>query len=245
MKTTFQRQGMSARDWIAAIWVVLLLLGCVLLLTDQLVDWAGLLGKPWLGNFFQALGAIATTGAVWVALHFGLSAQREQRSQQYETATLAAAGLVPTLRLAVQRLTSSGTFFGFHVETVDRSNGMVLRRSQDLEAEEIVKVLGEPVFSLDEQRLALLIPLGGNCAHRLHAAFGSLKAVKHEIDAQFPLYDWNSSSTEMREASIQGWINVISDAVSYIRVSLGICEAAAEVGAPFPSSEELYGEEGP
>lgn len=233
-------QRMSGRDWVAGLWAFMLLGASVLFLLGQFINWPELVGKPWVGNLFQALGAIGTAAAVWVALHFGLQAQREQARQQHEAATLAAAGVAPTLRLAMRRLTSSGVFFGFHDETVDRTDDTVLRRSQDFEVTEIVKVLGEPVFMLDEIRLAPLIPLGSNCAHRLHAAFASLRAVKHEIDSQFPLYEWNRGVTEDREIQIQEWVASICEAVDYIRVALEICEAAAEVGAPYPSAEELH-----
>lgn len=188
------------------------------------------------GGVINAVSALGTCAAVVVALWLAQRASRREHADALARANLHAARIADRLRRTCEAIASSPCASPFRNETVGP-------------AEQAMEALAEyfsfskiSFFQPDTETLVALVPLPNHCAHRIGRAFDLLSAVQQEIEELFDRPDVLRLPAEDKEKRMTAWFLTISSCVDLLRVAAEECEKACDVGAPFPTGQELFGD---
>lgn len=181
------------------------------------------------GDYIALVSAIATMGAVFVALWLARADRRERQRQSLLRAQLAAARVSSQLQHThdwVLNAWVNGMFTGEnHVSDLSSLGRMI-------------KLLREPVYRIDPQVLIDLAPLPNSCAHRIARAFDYIDRICLDV-AKLPAGDLAQQSAAWRSALRTSWIRKLSAANELLTAALMECHSATALGAPLPSEAEL------
>lgn len=186
-------------------------------------------------DVIAAAGALATLAAIVVALWIAVSDRRRQDQREMSRARLAAAGMAVRLASAREWVADASLHGMFHDLTIPESAAKL----KSLVA--MVADLKQPVFRPDSDALMALTALPNNCASRIARAYDVIEGVRQEAGAIPDGNVFEKTSPKNRLRYLDRWSGALSTADQLLRVALSECEAAAELGAPMPSGEELYG----
>jgi hypothetical protein len=142
------------------------------------------------------------------------------------------------------RLTkTSNVITGVHAAWVFRSqDALTVTYAQLMQYERYKRFAGTTFFIPDEATLSALLPLPNQCAHRIGRAFDLLEAVKIEAGAVDMETLTTLTDEKQRAYVLDSWAASIQEANAYLEVAVRECVKASELGAPFPSQIERFGE---
>ncbi len=188
-----------------------------------------------LAAWSQVVGSVgAIAGAVWIASR----QSREKKADDLLRAQLTAAGISIQLSRFASELHQFSLLNGF----------------SDLEAEEpevdefnsIQLWLSRPRYRPEQSEFLAIIPLPNKAAHRLARGYELLQVLKVRTQSRGALEQlFTRASRATRRVILNRLSDEIGVASDMITVAARECELASQIGAPYPSTEEIYGELSP
>lgn len=185
------------------------------------------------------VSALATVGAVFVALWLARSDRRRTAKESMSRAQLAAAGIATGLTTTLAWVSEAWAHTIFLDTKVSQMDGVLKGVSRTAMA------LRRPVFPPSGDTLIELTPLPNNCAHRIARAYGDIEALQKHAD-RVPvelIKIFEKTTPHEREALLEGWRGSLGNARDLLLVALAECNAATELGAPIPTAYEMHGED--
>lgn len=182
--------------------------------------------------YWEALSAIFTTLAVFVALGLSLSTERKSARIERQRAGLVAARLLETVRYAADRTHHQMAMLAFYNDERDWSKDDFLG---DL------ALVGQMLEGVGIATIQALEPLPNNTANRLAMAIGVVDTLTREVEGLGARRAWSELGTSARRHYVDRWGSLATRATDYFRVVQRELESAAEVAAPRPSAEEIHG----
>lgn len=183
--------------------------------------------------FWNGVSALATTGAVIVALDLAGKEEKRRKESEEAAAQLSAASIEHRLSTTHALVSSLIARIVFNDAPYDPD---FVRREA---VREIQRTLAKPFFKPTPEHLIALIPLGGAAAHRLAKAFdliGSTADLVGGIDA-------DALNMQQLDKLLDSALTTLKGAAEYLQTALTVCEKASEKGAPGLTLEERYGPE--
>lgn len=177
--------------------------------------------------------AVGTCAAVVVALAISSKQGRETELRRTEAAQLAAAGIVATLESAIQYANSAApSLFAESEDQIERELGKSRRH--------LARTFPRP----DQQALLALTPLGGHCAQRIARAFDQIDGVRHSAAglSEEMLTARGRGSRRRKNELLTDWSDSLQQVEDLLRTASAVCVRAADIGAPYPTGQELYGD---
>ncbi|MDP9908266.1 hypothetical protein J2W27_000359 [Variovorax boronicumulans] len=211
--------------------------------------WAGVVGgtsalKQWLGSheikaadYIAIVSALATVGAVVLALWLARTDRRRISKEATERGQLAAASIAVRLQLTMDWI-SNAWIHGVFVDLEIPADAATLKAFARM-----VEQLRKPVFQPEAATLLNLTSLPGNCAHRIARAFDYVESVRWQVQQIPQGAILESTSAHQRKAMLESWCGALMTAENLLRVARAECDAATELGAPLPTAYEVHGED--
>lgn len=188
-------------------------------------------------DYIAVVSALATAGAVILALWLARTDRRRIDQQSTAQGQLAAASIGVRLGQTLDWI-AHAWIHGVFLDREIPANDAVLKAFARM-AEQLRK----PVFQPDAATLLNLTSLPNSCAHRIARAFDYIESIRWEVQ-QIPSGQiLETTSPDYRRAMIQSWCSDLMTAQDLLRVARAECVAATELGAPLPTSYEVHGDD--
>lgn len=185
-------------------------------------------------SVWEALSAIGTLAAVAVALWFSVQSMRVSGRAEKDRAELAAAKMLSPLKNLLQKSDRIFYWFAFRTPCFAVSTGDVAAQ---------IKSLGRIAQEVSMEDLYPLLQLQDHAAKRASRALGLIGTLVNSAHPLLSSGDWGLFSEEDRAESYREWSNMISEIRDHLIISVRICESAAALGAPRPSSSKMHEEQ--
>lgn len=180
---------------------------------------------PW-----EMLSAIGTLAAVVVALCVAGHANYVNRRVDRDRSELVAAKMLSSISSLESK--ASYLWAWFLLDDVEPAEGHL---NILLAINELETMAG--AVSIDD--LYPLLHLKGHAAKRAAMALGLIQSFSAEASALISHHSWSDASR--RKALYQKWASSLGEIKDHLSVAESACRAAASVGAPRPTPEELHG----
>lgn len=181
---------------------------------------------------WDALSAVGTVLAVFVALGLASQAERQRARSERQRAGLVAARLLETVRHMADKTHHHMAMLAFYEDNRDWTKDDFLSDLTDM---------GQMLEGIGISTIQALEPLPGNTANRLAMAIGVVDTLASEVAVLRARRSWSDLGASARKHYVARWGSLAGRAKDYFQVVQRELEAAAEVAAPRPSGEELYG----
>jgi hypothetical protein len=218
----------------------------VLALTFLLAVWATLLNwdvskSDWAAWAQAVSSLIAVAAALFIVqIQEAHSRKREATRDAQHTADKLAIAELTAAKISASLARTANIVHALDVALIFRDVTVSGHEAQGQEVEALLRFAGEDLFSPRADVLKDLMPLPNRSAHRIGRAFDLLDLLRKRI-LQLDLFVFDSYNYDEREAMMITWKRTVSDASNLLTVASAACVTAADIGAPFPDGEELYG----
>jgi hypothetical protein len=186
---------------------------------------------PQWSDLIAATSAIGTCAAVFVALWIAGKQNREDNRRSLEAAQLHAASLAGGLQETATYVRNIAVMLAFSDTQENRKRGL----------QSAATALQAPIKRPSTEALVALIPLPNRCAHRIARAYDLIEVAQSQAERYLrldlgakPFGDLVGHSDQRRSALMK--------ASDLLTVANKECVSAAESGAPYPTSLEIFGE---
>lgn len=185
-----------------------------------------------LGDLATWLGAIGTCLAFGGTIWLTTSQNRAQKKTAEELAHLAAARISGELASLIDRIDMAVAQLVFGDPTKLGPNF----------ARQVIDLIPYTEGGIGQtEQLALLSPLPGRAAHRIARAVGMIRGLATALEPYTNPLRWERVTDAGREHYSAKWQNVLQQVIDLLKIAQGECVKAAEIGAPLPTHEEIYG----
>lgn len=174
---------------------------------------------------------IATGAAAIIALGIAIRQERIRSGSEKVKANVIAAGLAPRLEVLVEELRNFSTGLMFYDVTIGH---------HDIPLHEAKTILEMGRLYIENEDIAALSILGGNCAYRLALAISLLDIAIAKIQADVDRS--KNSNAPLTETLAVEWAGRIDEAISLLEIVERECKQAASIPAAFPTAQERYGD---
>ncbi len=179
--------------------------------------------SPW-----DMLSALGTLAAVAVALAVsGHTSWVIRRADKDRSELVAARMLSPIMELE-RRASYLLSWFCFNDQEPDDGYVNILRAIQELDV-----MAG--AISIDD--LYPLLQLKSHAAKRTARALGLIQSFSADAGAIILHHSW--SDVSRHKTQYKQWVAMLSEIKDHLSIALLACEAAASIGAPRPTAEEI------
>lgn len=193
---------------------------------------------PAWGSLADWFAAVGTISATVTAIYFGMRSMREGNRDRHIRAGLAAAKVAGLIEPAVNALGHPVAEWVFRDLVLPPQEK---KTWQDGLFAFLAAQLKGPAFTMTFELLEALIPLPGHAAHRIARAMGQLEAVAQELRTAEETNVWHTAELQRRDHMLGGWIAIVTDAQGFLQVAREECLRAADLMAPRPTGQEIYG----
>ncbi len=229
---------MSTWEKVLALYSTAVVLALSYVLAPNLWAW-----RPQWKDVLDTTTALGTVGAVIAALLLTRRSEQRNEANDMLKARLACARLTADLEVGIAALEDARAAVVFHDASLDMSDDTAVRQAYRSVARTISRALKRPDWDIPLEVLEAMIPLPNSTAHRLQ--YGCRKLVVLNQSVQSVLPNWDRISTAVQKEHIVEWGGKLWGIGDYLVVAYRECSAAAELGAPPPTSTEIYGDPGP
>lgn len=186
--------------------------------------------SDWIASF----NVVATLAAVAVALYFALDGNRKARAAAVTRANLYAASMAASLQEFVGELRS----FDGTITFTDLSSPPDQHQIQFFLCIQAF-VLRRPA-AVSMEALAALTALPNPSAHRIAMAFDLLDQIQVKA-SRIRIETFRTWNLDAQAGFVDGIRAIVNEACDLLLTVAGECRKAADIGAPRPTGEELYG----
>jgi len=187
------------------------------------------------GDWINVANAFGTSAAAVIALWLGLHAHSRTSADEIARARLFAARVSARLGSTAEKLRLHTALSGFADVEVSEEQG-VMDQLQGIAA-----LVRTDLYFPDDAALIALTPLPNRCAHRIARAADYVDRVRAQVPT-LPLRLMSfGGDADSKRKMLQRWVADLDAAASLLSAAIAECIAAADLGAPMPSAEEIYG----
>lgn len=183
---------------------------------------------------WEALSAIGTVLAVIVALGISVCSAISSGKTEMDRAELAAAKMLSPLSSLAWKVSEMFAWFAFSDCEPPDSGAKVMKDLDELE------VLANSITIED---LYPLLKLPSHAAKRSARALGLIHTFVSDVRGAITHPSWVGIGTTKKAAAYKRWFEMLSAIKDHLEVSVRVCEASAQSGAPRPTSDEIHANE--
>lgn len=182
-------------------------------------------------SMWEALSAIGTVVAVIVALAISVHSAKASGKAEMDRAELAAAKMLSPLSSLAWKVSGLFAWFAFTDYEPSDLDAKVMKNLDDLDA------LANSV-TIDD--LYPLLKLPSHAAKRSARALGLIHTFVNDVRGAINHPSWVDIGTTNRTAEYKRWFEMLSVIKDHLEISVRVCEASAQSGAPRPTSDEIH-----
>lgn len=183
---------------------------------------------------WEALSAIGTLGAVIVALGISVLSARASGKIDMDRAELAAAKMLSPLSSLTWKVSGLFAWFAFTDNESSDSDVWVKKSLDELD------LLASNITIED---LYPLLKLPSHAAKRAARALGLIHTFIGDVREVITRPSWAGIDAKRKAAEYKRWFEMLSLIKDHLEISIRVCEASAQSGAPRPTSDEIYANE--
>lgn len=181
-------------------------------------------------SVWEVLSAISTLAAVAVALWFSVQSMRASGRVEKDRAELVAARMLSPISALERKASSLFGWFCFNDgERVDQYVSTLLA----------IQELDAMAKAISVEDLYPLLHLESHAGKRAARALGLIQTFSADATAMLMHHSW--ANVAQRDIHHKRWREMLSEIKDHLAVAELACEAAASIGAPRPTAEEIHG----
>lgn len=185
-------------------------------------------------SVWEALSAIGTVIAVVVALGISVHSARASGKAEMDRAELAAAKMLSPLSSLTWKVSGLFAWFAFTDYESSDSDAKVIKSLDELDA---------LANSITIEDLYPLLKLPSHAAKRSARALGLIHTFVNDVRGGIAHPSWVDIGATNKTAEYKRWFEMLSVIKDHLEISVRVCEASAQSGAPRPTSDEIHANE--